>query len=201
MNNFIPLESIRIANPCSADWNKMQGNDRARFCQSCEKNVYNLSDMTRAAAENLVREKEGNVCVRFYRRADGTVLTDDCPVGLRPARRGAVWMARAALAGIAAFAALVAGAAHAARVGNEGESGGENTNVPEQYARPLRERLPFQKLQNVQPVKAMLDAVLPSDERAIAGGISAPVAPQPQPAPEPAPEIGEVQIDEVARAY
>jgi hypothetical protein len=77
MSTHIPLEAIRIATPCSADWNKMQGDERARFCQTCAKNVYNPSGMTRDQAENLIRE--GDVCVRFYRRADGTILTDDCP--------------------------------------------------------------------------------------------------------------------------
>ena len=80
--NFIPLEAIRVAAPCSADWNAMHGDDRARFCGSCQKNVYNLSALTRAEAEALILEKEGHVCVRFYQRADGTVLTQECPVGL-----------------------------------------------------------------------------------------------------------------------
>lgn len=78
---------IELATPCRADWNQMTGDDRARFCQSCQKNVYNLSVMTQAEAQQLVREKEGQLCVRFFRRPDGTVLTADCPVGrdmLRP---------------------------------------------------------------------------------------------------------------------
>lgn len=106
MDNFIPLEAIHIASPCSADWNAMQGDDRARFCGTCQKNVYNLSDMTRTQAQALVAEKEGNLCVQFYRRADGTVLTDDCPVPLRPARNGARWVWRAIGAGLAAIAAF-----------------------------------------------------------------------------------------------
>lgn len=77
-----PLE-IRVASPCSASWDAMDGDDRARFCVHCTKNVYDLSAMSRAEAEALVRGKEGRLCVRFYRRADGTVLTDNCPVGLR----------------------------------------------------------------------------------------------------------------------
>ena len=109
MDNFIPLESIRIANPCSADWDKMHGDDRARFCSSCEKHVYNLSDMTRRDAENLVNEKEGRLCVQFYQRADGTMLTDNCPIPLRPARNGARWMWRSIGAGVAAVAALFSG--------------------------------------------------------------------------------------------
>lgn len=101
----IPLESIRVASPCRADWDKMQGDDKARFCQSCAKNVYNLSAMSHKEAEALVQEKEGKLCVRFYERADGTVLTDDCPVGIKRLRRAALrpvaWLA----AGAAALAA------------------------------------------------------------------------------------------------
>jgi hypothetical protein len=37
-------------------------------------------------SEALILEKEGKLCVRFFRRKDGTVLTDDCPVGLKAIR-------------------------------------------------------------------------------------------------------------------
>lgn len=57
----------------------MDGDERARFCRQCSKHVFNLSTMTRAQIETLVREKEGKFCGRFYRRADGTMLTADCP--------------------------------------------------------------------------------------------------------------------------
>ncbi len=87
MNTFIPLEDVRVATPCRADWNKMEGDGNARFCGSCAKNVYNLSEMTRADAEHLILEHEGHLCVRYYQRADGTVLTKDCPVGITERRR------------------------------------------------------------------------------------------------------------------
>jgi hypothetical protein len=80
----------------------MAGNERQRFCAQCKLNVYNLSEMTRAEAEALVARAEGRVCVRFYRRRDGTMLTRDCPVGLRALRRGAAW-ARARVAATLAF--------------------------------------------------------------------------------------------------
>jgi len=76
-----PLDNISIASPCSADWNEMYGDDRKRFCGECKLNVYNLSGMSRDEAESLMINAEGRVCVRFYRRTDGTVLTQDCPVG------------------------------------------------------------------------------------------------------------------------
>ena len=59
----------------------MEGDDRVRFCGECELNVYNLSSMTEDEALKLVEEREGRLCVRFYQREDGTVLTSDCPVG------------------------------------------------------------------------------------------------------------------------
>lgn len=81
------LENVKIAKPCAADWNAMTGDERVRFCQACKLHVYNLSDMTRAQAEDLLTRTEGNVCVRLYKRADGTVITKDCPVGLAALRR------------------------------------------------------------------------------------------------------------------
>src|SRR6188472_3153808 len=76
-----PLNNIRIASPCSADWEQMYGDDRKRFCGDCKLNVYNLSGMTRDEAETLITNAEGRLCVRFYKRSDGSVITRDCPVG------------------------------------------------------------------------------------------------------------------------
>jgi hypothetical protein len=63
------------------NWSTMKGDDRKRFCSACELNVYNLSDMTREEATKLIEQAEGRLCVRYYQRADGTVLTQNCPVG------------------------------------------------------------------------------------------------------------------------
>ena len=78
-----PLEKIKIAASCKAEWRWMYGNDRVRFCGQCNLNVYNLSAMTREEAEDLIRRTEGRLCVKFYRRSDGTILTRNCPVGLQ----------------------------------------------------------------------------------------------------------------------
>jgi len=76
-----PLENIRIASPCPANWDEMYGNDRMRFCGECKLNVYNLSGMSRKAAEDLVANAEGRLCVRYFQRKDGTIITQNCPVG------------------------------------------------------------------------------------------------------------------------
>jgi len=88
MTRTLPiLENARIASPCDKSWQAMRGDDRTRFCDACKKNVYNLIGMSDADVEALIREKEGNLCVRLYQRADGTLMTSDCPVGLHAARR------------------------------------------------------------------------------------------------------------------
>jgi hypothetical protein len=43
--------------------------------------------MSREEAEELIIQKEGRLCVRFFRRYDGTLMTRDCPIGLRALRR------------------------------------------------------------------------------------------------------------------
>ena len=74
-----PLDHVRIATPCPASWDSMEGDDRVRFCGSCRLNVYNLSGMTRREATELLKLVEGRLCIRLLRRKDGTVLTQDCP--------------------------------------------------------------------------------------------------------------------------
>src|SRR5215203_4462612 len=76
-----PLDNLKIASPCSVDWNSMAGDERKRFCGDCKLNVYNLSSMTRYDAEHLLRLSEGRLCVRYFQRPDGTILTQDCPLG------------------------------------------------------------------------------------------------------------------------
>ncbi len=100
------LDSIRIASPCPAKWEEMAGDDRVRFCGLCKKNVYDLSALTRGEAERLLGEKEGKLCARLFRRADGTVLTRDCPVGFRARVHRAVRRTTAAVAALAGLFVL-----------------------------------------------------------------------------------------------
>lgn len=102
-----PLNNIKIASPCSQDWNAMIGTEQKRFCGECKLNVYNLSGMTRGEAENLLSNSEGRLCVRFFKRADGTVLTKDCPVGWQAIKRR---VSRAATAFASLLFAVLSGA-------------------------------------------------------------------------------------------
>jgi hypothetical protein len=104
-----PLSKVRVASPCPADWDSMIGDERVRFCGQCELHVYNLSAMTKAQAENLIVRTEGRLCVRFYRRKDGSILTRDCPVGLARLKRRMSRIRRAVASMLLGFFAGAAG--------------------------------------------------------------------------------------------
>jgi flagella basal body P-ring formation protein FlgA len=97
------LNEIKVASPCPVAWNSMSGDNKVRFCGSCHMNVYNISDMSREEAERLIQKTEGRLCVRYYKRKDGTILTRDCPVGLKLIKQKFAWAAGVVAA---AFAGL-----------------------------------------------------------------------------------------------
>jgi hypothetical protein len=104
MVSHIPLlQNVRVAAPCSESWDDMQSvdGDRVHHCLGCKMNVYNLSAMTQSEAEGLLRKHEGRLCVRYYQRRDGTVMTRNCPVGAHAAR---LLLIRGSLAAAALFA-------------------------------------------------------------------------------------------------
>jgi hypothetical protein len=100
---LININDIRVASPCPMPWDAMAGNQQVRHCGECRLNVYNLSAMTEIEIQRLLvmQPAEQRVCVRFYRRADGTMLTQDCPRGIKRLAK------RVSKLGAAVFSALV----------------------------------------------------------------------------------------------
>lgn len=96
----------------------MIGDERVRFCGQCNLNVYNLSAMTRPQAENLIAGSEDRLCVRFYRRADGSILTQDCPVGLGALRQRMSRIRKAIAAVVFGFSAGASGSVAVHRMNN-----------------------------------------------------------------------------------
>ncbi len=137
------LDNLRIASPCQMSWDDMDrtAEESARFCQSCTKNVYDVSLMSRTEAELLlqratVNNPDGSVCLRLYKRQDGTVLTDDCPVALKRIRN--LWRKlQGVAAGIFAFA-ISGGAASAQDNGGliMGKVAPSSMNKPTQRLNP-----------------------------------------------------------------
>jgi hypothetical protein len=119
------LERMRIASPCPMSWEKMSGDGEVRFCDQCQLHVYNISEMTRERVEELLTVKEGRICARLYRRTDGTVLTKDCPVGLRAIRRRMGRIAGAALTTLLSLMANVLGQTPSARTGKHESTTGQ----------------------------------------------------------------------------
>lgn len=102
------LSQIEVASPCSADWEAMEGDEKVRFCSQCQLHVFNLSAMDVEEAAERVAEHTDDLCVRFYRRADGTMLTRDCPEGVAGKRKRR--RERLQAAATFTFGAMVAGA-------------------------------------------------------------------------------------------
>ncbi|MDB4998841.1 MAG: hypothetical protein JWM74_6273 [Myxococcaceae bacterium] len=155
------LDTMKIASPCTASWDEMKGDDRVRFCGGCEKNVYNLSAMAREEAESLLRAKEGNLCARLYRRADGTVLTADCPVGAKRVRRRRLALATVGGGVLSAMAALGVGAA---------------VTVREAAVMGKMEAMPGPTTEEPQEMPMMGELV--EEPRMEMGDVAAPVAPK-----------------------
>jgi len=100
------LKNVRVAAPCSESWEGMPGSDRIRSCERCQHKVYNLSEMTAPEAADLLRNVEGRLCVRFYRRSDGTLMTKDCPVGVRAVQMRIARTVSVAFGSLMAFSVL-----------------------------------------------------------------------------------------------
>jgi hypothetical protein len=114
-----PLANLRGAAPCPANWSEMAGDERVRHCALCQLNVYNFAELTRPEVERLLTQSEGRVCGRLYRRADGTVITRDCPTGLQALRQRSM---KAASALFAAVLSLVGAASANAANDSRGHS-------------------------------------------------------------------------------
>lgn len=99
--NRINLDNVLVAAPCNAGWNEMVGDERVRHCSLCRLNVYDISEMTRLEAEELLSKSGSKLCLKLFRRSDGTLLTKDCSLARKILERTKQRMklAAAAIAG------------------------------------------------------------------------------------------------------
>lgn len=85
------IQSYFISTPCSVKWDDMQAdqsNISVRFCGDCKLNVHNLSSLSDEEVVNLLDKKAAGerVCTYFYRKDDGTLVTDNCPKQMKQIR-------------------------------------------------------------------------------------------------------------------
>jgi hypothetical protein len=109
------INDVRVATPCSAEWDKMLGDERIRHCTLCSLNVYNLSEMSGDEIHALLVSTEGRVCGKLYRRADGTMLTRDCPSAIRAMGQQISRLSTLAIATLFSFSAFAWGGSTCAK--------------------------------------------------------------------------------------
>jgi hypothetical protein len=88
------IDRVRIDKPCSALWEQMSGDERARFCRLCNKHVHNVEALTTCEVDAILAGPT-LPCLRVRYDASGLALTRD-----RIARYAAI-AATAALAACA----------------------------------------------------------------------------------------------------
>jgi hypothetical protein len=169
-----PLNNVKIASPCSADWNAMIGDDRTRFCGQCKLNVFNLSGMTCTEAESLIMNSEGRLCVRFYARPDGSVITQDCPVGWARIKKRAQLIVTAAASLVFSFLGALGMNAMVTR----GREFGSNLGIPVTTPTPT-------------PLMGMPRPIMGDVSEPLMGKIAA-STPSPTPTPQPQIKMGEM---------
>lgn len=70
------IDDVAITKPCAALWTEMKGDDRARFCQLCKKNVYDTTALDECEMERMLAAPVAP-CLRIHRDTSGRVLTRD----------------------------------------------------------------------------------------------------------------------------
>ena len=111
------LPIYRVKTPCEEPWEAMAevGDDR-RFCGLCAKDVHDLTHLSQEEMHRWIEDWRAErgmdaVCVRFYKRADGTLVEADCQPWrervARHAKRAALWSSARLAAAAATFLALL----------------------------------------------------------------------------------------------
>ncbi len=67
------LNQLKSTFVCPTNWEAMVGSNRKRFCNECNKHVYDFSQMTRREVEAVIEAARGNLCARVTRKPDGSI--------------------------------------------------------------------------------------------------------------------------------
>src|ERR1051326_6657281 len=61
------IQQLRIASPCSVEWDSMIGNDRVRFCEHCRLSVHHVDSLNKKQLRRLIARSHGRLCVNYTR--------------------------------------------------------------------------------------------------------------------------------------
>lgn len=67
------LDKLSIPKPCEASWGGMSGDNKERFCISCNRVVHDFSNLTRREAAALLRNSGGRLCAKISYDSNGRV--------------------------------------------------------------------------------------------------------------------------------
>ena len=81
------LDRLQVTSPCSAEWERMSGDEQQRYCDECQRVVYDFSKMTRRQIEAIVATSRNRLCARLTREEDGSLLMLETPPVIHPANR------------------------------------------------------------------------------------------------------------------
>jgi hypothetical protein len=102
------VPQLRIASPCSVDWNSMIGNDRVRFCEHCQLTVHNVTHASQKQIKRLVERANGRLCVNYREPAPQKVAP---PILYKIGRRTSV-IAASAFSATLSISSVVAASAN-----------------------------------------------------------------------------------------
>jgi len=68
------LRNLAIPNPCPKNWEEMEGDASTRHCESCDKDVVDVTGMSKTEAIELFEESTERVCVHGRANRDGRLL-------------------------------------------------------------------------------------------------------------------------------
>jgi len=104
---------------------RIDSDGRARFCDSCQRPVYDSAAITRDELLDLIARKEGRrlPCIQLHRRPDGTIVTRDCFAPL--VRMGRFLWVNVVLAAIAFWVSALAMRSVARAIREEIRAAGE----------------------------------------------------------------------------
>jgi hypothetical protein len=61
------MNTLKINNPCTEDWNKMTPEDKGKFCSKCAKSVQDFRQSTQAEIARVLTNSSEKTCGRFYK--------------------------------------------------------------------------------------------------------------------------------------
>ena len=126
--------SISIPNPCSQDWDAMEGHAQRKFCSHCAKHVTNLSAMTQPQASRFI-EEHPTACIRItYANGEPSFRGEPPEIASSRSLRGRLvrWLSRSSL-----MASLVAVACAPSK--ESGSASRDQVEEPERTELPERE--------------------------------------------------------------